>query len=240
MIKTGLSLAAAAAALGASLAHAQMADPVVNPHGMIPNFDATNLGPVLNDLGIVWQERRTADGRPFIAASIGGALSFNIVQTACDPASGLNCVGMQVFASYQGVKANAQTVAAFNSKYAFSSAGMLPESNAAYISRYEIADYGIPRGNIASSLYSFFEIARRFEGEMRTGASTVSANGYADDLSASMLNRQSGADSGVVAAAAPTSFAALHQAALEETPRLVRAMMDAENAPKNKISNVTQ
>jgi hypothetical protein len=237
MKRAVLTIAAFAAALGAAGASAQMQDPIVNPRGMVANFDAANVGPVLTELGVVWQERQLADGQRFIAASAGGNLSFNIVPAACLGPNNTGCVGAQMFAVFTGSSANAQSLAAFNAKYAFTSVGALPDSNAIYISRYDIADYGIPRGNVASSVYSFFALAERFQQEVGGGATTVSVDGYAEDMAAAYLNRAAGEKAGV-ATVAVSNFATLHQAAFEATPMLVRALSNAENAPKNKISNI--
>ena len=237
MNKTVFGVAAAAAALCATGASAQMQDPIVNPRGMVANFDAANLGPVLTELGVVWQERQLADGQRFIAASAGGNLSFNIVPAACQGPNFTGCVGAQMFAVFTGSPATAQSLAAFKAKYAFTSVGALPDSSAIYISRYDIADYGIPRGNVASSVYSFFALAERFQQEVGGSSKTVSIDGYAEDMSAAYLNRAAGAKAGVETVAA-SNFATLHQAAFEATPTLVRALSNAENAPKNKISNI--
>jgi hypothetical protein len=237
MKKTVFSIVAAATAFGAAGASAQMQDPIVNPRGMVANFDAANLGTVLTELGVVWQERQLADGQRFIAASAGGNLSFNIVPAACLGPNNTGCVGAQMFAMFTGKPATAQSLAAFNASYAFTSVGALPDSSAVYISRYDIADYGIPRGNVASSVFSFFALAERFQQEVIGGTTTVSADGYAEDMSAAYLNRAAGEKAGVVSAAA-SNFATLHQAAFQATPVLARALAESDNAPKNKISNI--
>lgn len=235
------SVAAAALAFSIGAASAQTEELVSNPTGMLPNFDVVNLGPVLTDLGVVWQERQLADGRSFIAASIGSALSFNIVPAACLGADGKsNCVGMNTITLFTGGAPNPQSVSAFNQKYVFTSAGMYSDGSSAFLSRYDIADYGIPRGNVASSIYTFFQLSQRFREEIAN--KTVSADGYADDMSAAALNMEGGKSMGVNVAVATTDGAAasLHQASLEATPELVRRLIASDNAPRNKISNITE
>ena len=84
---------------------------------MVTNFDVVNIGPVLTEMGIVWQERQLADGRSFIAASIGAALSFNIVPAACLGSDGKsNCVGANLITLFTGGSPNPQSVSAFNDK----------------------------------------------------------------------------------------------------------------------------
>lgn len=235
---TRLSAAVAALVVAAGAANAQTQELITNPRGMVPNFDPVNLGPVLTELGIVWQERRTADGMTFIAASIGGALNFNIVPTACTGPNNTNCIGAYVVTIYSG-SANPQSVSAFNQKYWFTSAGVHSDGTGAYLGRYDIADYGIPRGNVASSLGSYYALAQRFRDEI--AAKTVSADGYVDDMSASVLNVRSAEAVGIDASVhGDGSLVALHQANLEATPELVRKLIASENAPRNKITNVTE
>lgn len=238
LARASLGVVALAFSVGATSAQAQ--ELISNPRGMVANFDAVNLGPVLTELGIVWQERQLSDGRPFIAASIGAALSFTILPAACLGADGKsNCVGGNFITLFTGGSPNPQSVSAFNQKYVFTSAGMYSDGSSAFLSRYDIADYGIPRGNIASSIYTFFQLAQRFRDEI--ASKTVSADGYADDMSASALNIQSGESIGLnVAVATDGSMVGVHQASLEATPELVRRLINSDNAPRNKITNVNQ
>lgn len=233
------SLGLALLALTAGAANAQTQELISNPRGMVANFDPINLGPVLTELGIVWQERKTADGMTFIAASIGASLNFNIVPLACLGPNNTGCVGANMFTFFTGGYANPQSVSAFNQKYVFTSAGIFSDNSGAYLSRYEIADYGIPRGNVASSIGSYFALAQRFRDEV--AAKTVSADGYVDDMSASILNVRSAEAIGIDAAVeGDGSMIAIHQANLEATPELVRKLISSDNAPRNKITNVTE
>lgn len=235
-----LSFGALALVLSAGAANAQSQELISNPRGMVANFDAVNLGPVLTELGIVWQERQLPDGRPFIAASVGASLGFNILPAACLGSDGKsNCVGANIITIFSGGAPNPQSVSAFNQKYVFTSAGVYSDGSSAYLSRYDIADYGIPRGNVASSIYTFFQLAQRFRDEIAT--KTVSADGYADDMSASILNVRAGEAIGIDATVAGDgTFASLHQASLEATPDLVRRLINSDNAPRNKITNLTE
>lgn len=234
-----MAVAAVALAAGMGAANAQNQEVIANPRGMVANFDPVNLGPVLTELGVVWQERRTSDGQAFIAASIGGALNFNIVPLACLGPNNTGCVGANIVTFFTGGYANPQSVSAFNQKYVFTSAGVFSDNSGAYLSRYEIADYGIPRGNIASSIGSYFALAQRFRDEI--AARTVSADGFVEDLSAGILNVRSAEAVGIDARGqGDGTTLAIHQAELEATPELVRKLIASENAPRNKIANVTK
>ena len=53
----------------------------------------------------------------------------------------------------------------------------------------KIADFGAQKGNLATSIQVFVNQVLMFGNELATAGRTVSLEGYADDLSASMLNR---------------------------------------------------
>ncbi|MCA8889709.1 MAG: hypothetical protein KDA46_12815 [Parvularculaceae bacterium] len=234
-----LAVLGASATGAATLAYAQAGDPLTNPRGIVANFDTANLGPVLTELGVVWQERSLSNGQRFVAASVGSA-SFNIIPAACTGANQTNCVGANIVAVYTSDYINPQSVSAFNQALPFVSAGISSDNTTAYVSRYEIADYGIPRGNVASSIINFLVASDMFE-KQTTGARTVSAEGYADDLSAAYLNTQSGEAIGVnVAASGDKSLASMHYAEAAATPQLFRVLKESRGVPRNKIQNITE
>jgi hypothetical protein len=223
-------LLAAAATVGA--ANAQ--DEISNPRGIVPNFDSANLGPVLSELGLVWQQRATQDGKPYIAASVGGELMITLTPTACTGANNTNCIGLHTTSLATGQGLNYQTVLAFGQKYAFTSVMISSDATRAAISRYDIADFGIPRGNIASSLMNFVYLAMQFRSELSSGANTVSLKGYAEDMSAGLLNSRALTE---VTGDEATSFSA-HQNAMRESAELINVLFSEGEAPRNKISNL--
>ncbi len=232
-----LGFGAAALLTGVGTAAAQETE-IAEPRRTIPNFDAVHLGPVLDDLGVTWQERRTDDGGRYIRASVGTSFAFNILPSACEDQYELTgCVGASYIALYGGAPLNYQTVTAFNQRYAFTTAGVLAGGRDAFISRYEIADYGIARGNVASSLANFIYLAERFKNEITNGVKTVAQEGYAGDMAEASLNRKVAAAMGV-ATERPTSHAVRHRAAFEDVADAVRLLNASDAAPKNKISNV--
>ena len=210
---------------------------LANARLLVDNFDPSNLGPVLTELGVVWQVRQTSNGLTFIVANFGGQLAVNFLPSACLNNGTSNCVGLNTVAFFNSASPNPQTVAAFNQKYAFVSAGVTSDGAGAYISRYDIADYGIPRGNIESSLRNYMALALRFQDELSSARRTVSLDGYADDLSASMLNGRGLESMGVDTA--PKTLLQHHLAEFEEAPEVVRIMYEDPRAGKNKIENVT-
>lgn len=227
--------AAVAAVVFASGASAQV---IANPSGVVRNFDIANLGPVLTEMGIQWEQRVGPENQPFIAADVNGYF-VNIVPTACQGAGFTQCLGVQTFSLNEAANVNQQSINAFNLRYAFLSVG--PVSNGFYVSRYDIADYGIARGNVQSSLASFYSIAGIAAGELGGGGQTISSVGYAEDNSASHLNEAAGKALGVDVAVAPSDpIAAAHLKVIKATPEFVKAFATFGTAAVNKIDNVVK
>ena len=149
-------------------------------------------------------------------------------------ANGSGCLGLHTLALFEGT-ANSQSLAAFDQKYVFTSVGALSNEAVMYLSRYDIADFGIPRGNVQSSLGNFLYIAEQFSAEVGASSQTVSLEGFADDMSASALNAAGARKLGASMAAGDT--AALHRAEIAATPELVRTLSKIGGARLNKIAN---
>ncbi|MEO1252411.1 MAG: hypothetical protein AAFW81_08705 [Pseudomonadota bacterium] len=210
--------------------------PVSNPNGTLASFDAKNVGAILNELGAVWQAQQ-GNGQSYIAANAGGEINFLLVPTACKGANQTQCVGLSMVAIFEG-NANPQTVTAFNYRYAFASAGLDP-SGSAYIKRYEISDYGMARGNLATSILVFVEQAKMLQSELSTARRTVALEGYADDLAANALNRTgvAGIDNASLHA---KSAVDAHQVGLDEAAAQIKFFIENKSAPRNKIKNISK
>ena len=226
--------AVAAAGMAISGAMAQEVG-VANPKSVLPNFDIQAIGPVLNELGVSWQSQGAQSGADFIAADVAGQVRFIMAPTACRGANNSDCVGLNMVAIYDGY-ANPQTVQAFNYRYAFASAGIDP-SGSAYISRYEIADFGAQKGNLATSIQVFVNQVLMFGNELATAGRTVSLEGYADDLSASMLNR-AGLSGMTGETPAAMSAVEAHHRGFESAAAEVKSLIADKAAPRNKIENL--
>ncbi len=233
-------MAAAAAVLSTAAAQNNFSDaaqaPVVaNPTTVLKNFDIQRIGPVLTELGVTWQTVTASDGTNAVVANYAGVINFYMQPTACQSVGGSNCVGLLIFSPYEG-SANPQTVRAFNDRYPFTRT-TLDASGGAFITRYDIADYGVPRGNVAHSITNFLTLANRFQSELSSASQTVSLEGYADDLAASSLNLV-----GLKNLTGETAHASLpnerHQQSFDEaTDNIVRLIAD-KSLPRNKIKNL--
>ncbi len=231
MKKTIAAICAGITAL--SGAHAQQT--VANPAATIKNFDPESVGPVLRELGVAWRAQKNDKGQTYIIANAGGVLNFILAPAACRANGKADCIGLNMLSVFEG-NANPQTVRAFNHRYAFARAGIDP-SGAAYFSRYEIADYGMPRGNLATSIQVFVNQAVALGRELDTARRTVSLEGYADDLAAKELNRQGLSDMTGVEIHAANAIDR-HQQGLEDSAIAVRQFILDKSAPRNKINNI--
>ena len=205
-------------------------DIVSNPTTVVKNFSVQTVGPVLNELGMPWQVRQLNNGSQFMHVA-SGSMQFYIFFTVCQSSG---CSGMYAQTMFEG-PANSQTVQAFNSRQPFGSAG-LTQDGGAYVVRYDIADYGIPRGTIAVSIANFLNMAQLFSSELATAHQTVSLEGYADDLASASLNRK-GLQHFTGLDAQASSETHLHQQGLEEGAEMVRLLLSDKSVPRNKIEN---
>lgn len=224
--------AALACAFGAASAQQQA---VSNPHGMMSNFDINGVGAILTEMGAVWERRQAPNGQPYIVASVGGELVIQMFPTACQAQNFANCIGLHTYAVYTGSGLNYQTITAFNQKHPFATAGAIEGGSSAFLGRYDIADYGVPRGNVASSILNFVALAIRFRGELESANRTVSLEGYADDMSSRLLNTR-----GLAEIAGPNALEPLtrHDVAFEESIELIEMLLADQDEPRNKIQNI--
>lgn len=235
-MKKSICVAAAISTMAAmtSMSATAQQSPVSNPTEAISAFDPETVGSVLNELGAVWQAQQ-GNGQTYIAANAGGEINFLLVPAACKGANNTQCVGLSMVAIFEGA-ANPQTVTAFNYRYAFASAGLDP-SGTAYIKRYEISDYGMARGNLATSVLVFIEQAKMLQSELSTARRTVALEGQSDDLSSRALNRGGltemyGAE---IHAANPIDA---HQIGLDDAADQIKYFIETKSAPRNKIENL--
>lgn len=236
MTKISAALLAAAAGLGVcSAAQAQYA--ISNPAGVVRNFDSANVGPVLSDLGLQWElSDINGDGTQEIRIVQDGLIFF-ILPAACRGANNTGCIGAQTLALFESPPVAQQTINAFNISYAFTSTGPAPQGW--YISRYDIADFGIARGNVESSVKSFVSLASMAFQAFSGGGSTVSREGYSGDLASATLNENSAKAMGVSVRKQPDHAGADHLREIEAMPEMIRAFAaKARKEDFNKIENV--
>lgn len=203
---------------------------IKQPEATIKSFDIATVGPILTELGVQWR-RAVSKGEPYIAARYRD-LDFIITPEACRSQGKTNCLGAHMISVFRGAPFNQQTVNAFNARFAFSSAGLDPSGDA-FISRYEICDYGEARGNFAISLAVFLNQAISFRKALAESPVTASVEGYSSDLDAARLNRASFA--AVSGKPVIVDEASAHALAIDASAARVRSFIEDMDAPKNLV-----
>lgn len=167
------ALGAIAASFVVSIgAQAQDEPDLVKQAGVsILSFDVDKVGPLLTEMKYLWQERQAPDGSPFILVNADGERVFVISPLSCGPAN-KDCLGMQLVSVFDDV-AKPDTVRKFNNRYLLASAGINENGNS-YLSRYDIADYGIARGNVATIISIFVTLMEVYEETVIEGGQAIS------------------------------------------------------------------
>lgn len=171
----------AALALGVAFSTGAVAAPAQDEdRRIVAFFTYDEVESVLTSLGLPHLRVKDQDGNPYISVTEPESkINFAIALTVCQ---GAGCYGMLIDTAYnRGAEIPAQVINEFDFGQPFIAAAMLNASTA-YISRYEIADFGIPRGNIASNIINFIEIAKMLPGFIEANGTMASATGLQPDI----------------------------------------------------------
>jgi hypothetical protein len=206
--------------------------PISNPTEILESFDAVSILPILDEMGLKYQGAKLPDGQKIILAAAPNGLKFQLTPTACND-KGTKCRGLHMLALFKS-NAPSRTVAAFNYRYAFVSTG-LDDSGVAYVSRYDIADYGTPRGNLAISIANYLHMASTFDRHLYEATNTVQAP-TDSDLSANGLNMR-----GILANASLAQQVGLnpssHEVSFEALTDVVDTFVKADGLAPGRIVN---
>jgi len=150
----------ACAALWAAPAFAS----VSSPNDIWFSWDAARVMALAGELGDTAEKIDDTPGAPpSVGITTPSGLKYIVEPTACD---GSNCAGFELTAAFD---ANATTdqMNQFNLLRSFTKAYV--DSGSTFLTRYEINDYGIPKGNIAADMTNFEAVAADFEEFLSTG-----------------------------------------------------------------------
>lgn len=161
-----MRLAAAFAALClAAPAAAQDINAVTSRTGLVTNFDLPTITRILKELRLPHQVMPGSNGR-FINVTFPNGVRATVGRTACR-ADMLTCKGMTITARFGQGRAGwseldkLRRANTFNTRHSFIKAGV-DEGGSFYLIRYELSDFGVSRGSIATSLLVFANLAKRF------------------------------------------------------------------------------
>ncbi|MGE0409175.1 MAG: YbjN domain-containing protein [Amphiplicatus sp.] len=141
-----------------------------NPRQIVSGFSTSDLAAIAGELGYQSQLQTFSDGSAVLLISTPAGAFF------AEPAVCENgvCIGLNLYATF-GSASNTPLTAVnyFNTYRAFTKA--FTTDGTVFLSRYAIADFGIPRGNIASNLSNFVARAVEFAQFLAGGSNGVSA-----------------------------------------------------------------
>ncbi len=143
------------AALCAPAALAQ----VDTPEQIVASFAIPDLNGLLDELGYEHEAGTLPSGAAVIRVTAPDGLAFYLQPRACDAD---RCAGLSITAAFRGpAPFDPAMITAYNLRYVFMKGVLLPDGGA-LLGRYIIADYGIPRGNIAVNIAAFVNMAGEF------------------------------------------------------------------------------
>ena len=210
-----------------------------NPSAPLTSLHAEELIPILVQMGYQYEGATLPGGEKVLLATTEQGQRFQVAPTACD-AEG-RCRGIHL-SSLFATSAERRTVSAFNDRYAFVSAGV-SRDGMAYLSRYELADFGLPRGNLAVSIEVFLETAALFEEHLMASPEGLKQAPQANDLAANSLNTQGllkALGQGLVTQTASSALPVVphsHAISFEQTNDIVETFARAEALYPGRIVN---
>ena len=155
------------AAVGLCLASAvSSAQALDDPRRVLNGFQLADMQNVGAEIGYQTEVVRGNDDSIFLKYTTGEGNVFFVAPAVCDQTT---CYGLDIytfFGSDAGVPLSALNF--FNYYRAFTKT--FSQNGTIILSRYIIADFGIPKGNIASNLTNFVGVAKDFDTFLRQGA----------------------------------------------------------------------
>lgn len=158
-------LAIIAALCLASPAGAQNVNAVTNRTGLVTNFDLPTVTRILRELRMEHQVAPGSGGR-FINVQLPNGVRATLGRTACR-GDGLTCKGLTMTARFGAGPAGwselekLRRANSFNARNSFIKAGVDGDGQF-YLVRYELADFGVSRGAVATSLLVFANLAQQY------------------------------------------------------------------------------
>lgn len=152
---------------GVAPANAAPLDPRTN----VASFTPENI--VTAAQAVNFQTEILSDGtNKAVGISAPNGAKFIAQPTTCQKPNQVDCFALSLFGIFRGWQPSLQQVNYFNKHRSFTKA-YLDETDAILV-RYEIADYGIPLGNISSNIANFAAIANQFQQFLESGGAGAS------------------------------------------------------------------
>jgi hypothetical protein len=163
--------ALAAVAAGAAIAATSGAEAAItNPEQLYNGFNMNELIAVASELGYQSEVQTLSDGTVILKIATPDVI-FAVQRTVCDATT---CSGLLLYGVFTpNFDVPMETVNQYNSNQSIVTTYKLDD--AVVVTRYLIADYGTPKGNVASNFFNFNKRADEFATFAQSGANTISA-----------------------------------------------------------------
>lgn len=150
--------AVAAMTLAGSFAVTPALADLTMPKQLLPGFDSNQIVQIAEEIGLTASLIKGSGGAT--AAQIDTTSgTFYAIPTVCRTST---CYGMELIADFgAGPEVPLKVLNYFNHYRVFTKAYL--QDGHIFLSRYEIADFGIPKGNVASNLANFIDVAKDFD-----------------------------------------------------------------------------
>lgn len=164
------SLAYAALGLALTASCAAFAAPI-NAHQIVDSFTIDSLATAA--AGVDYQSEPLADSKGTKALGITAPSGVKLIAqpTACQQAGQQQCFGLEIFALWTN-ETSIDLLNRFNAAHAFTST--FNAGGNTVLSRYEISDFGVPIGNIASNFVNLDKVAQLLIAFVQSGGASAS------------------------------------------------------------------
>jgi hypothetical protein len=208
-------------------------DRIRNPSAPLTSLHAEALVPILRQLGLSHEGAILPGGEKILRVTTPHGARLQLIPMSCDAPE--RCRALHILSLHEA-NSNRRQTQAFAMRYAFLSAGTGSDGTA-FLSRYELADFGIPRGNLATSLLTFIKMMARFEDLLGRPAEALTQAPLASDLSAFDLNKRALAQHLPAKAIEDALPLHPHDQGFEATSRMVETFIRAEKIYPGQIVN---
>ena len=162
----------ACAALGLALItqNAAVAAPV-DAHQIVASFTLENLATAAAGVGYKFEALADSNGTKALGVTAPDGLKFIAQPSACQKPGQQSCAGLTIFALWSGATPS-DLLDRFNLHHTFTS--VFNATSNTILQRYEIADFGIPIGNVASNFANFDKMAQLLVTFVKSGGASAS------------------------------------------------------------------
>jgi hypothetical protein len=144
----------------------------IDPRTSVSSFTPANIISAAQAVNFQAEVLTDNEGNKAVGITASNGMKFIARPAACQQPNQVACVGLTIFGVFNGWNPTLQAVNYFNGYRSFTKVFLTEDK--ALLERYEISDYGIAFGNIASNLTNFAEIADQFRQFLDSGSTGVS------------------------------------------------------------------